>query len=90
MITLGRKPTVMFSCRLSIKDSERMRRFLDLALAKDDYPSGKFRSLLRELDGRLYRDWLGYIRLRVGKYELDEVEMKEAERVLAEVKEIVF
>ena len=72
----------MFSCRLTPEDAAYLQEFLALADTECIYPQDSFRYLLRELHNRLYRNWLGYLKLKAGKHELNDEELLEANRIL--------
>lgn len=77
MITLvrkGRVKTVMFSVRLSMSDYECLKSLLKVS-RDDSFPSMQFRSLIRELEGRLHRDSSGNLVYTQPKSEIFPTDM---------------
>ena len=64
----------MFSCRMTIEDKARLDMFLELATLDGAERQNRFRYLLRELQGRLYRNTFGELKLRPLPSEVDQEE----------------
>lgn len=59
----------MFACRLSSVEYEALESLLKLSSCEGFSKSDAFRSILLELKGRLYRNFVDYLKYRSPKYE---------------------
>jgi hypothetical protein len=61
----------MFAVRLSAEEWSALEEFLELASSEilDESLSAKFRYMILELEGRLYRNFVNHLRLRAGQFE---------------------
>lgn len=75
----------MFSCRLSFVEYESLMDILNLLDDNpDEFVQNKFRSLILQLTGRLYMDYHGFLKLRLGDGEMTEEELEKLSGVSAE------
>lgn len=72
----------MVACRLSDDEYSQLLSLLDLdEMAIQDCFSEKLRSFIKALDGRLYMDYHGFLKLRLSPGELSEQALEKLEVV---------
>lgn len=75
----------MVACRLSEDEYCQLMSLLDLdESSQQDCFSNKFRSFIKALDGRLYMDNAGFLKLRLGDGEMSEKELEELSKPSAQ------
>ena len=72
----------MFSCRLSEEEYRQLMGILDQCdKASNEFVQNKFRNFIRVLNGRLYTNHLGYLRLKQVEGEIDQKGLEELNKV---------
>lgn len=86
MLTI--RKSKMFSCRLTPGDYALLVNLLRLGDTHGIYGQDSFRSLLRELGDRLYRNSMGDLRLRPGAGEMSDVEIEASNQLVSQITDI--
>ena len=71
----------MFSCRLSVEEYEQLVDLVNICESSaNEFVQNKFRNFIKVLHGRLYTDYLGYLRLKPRAGEMTEKEMQKLQK----------
>lgn len=60
---------IMFACRLSEREQRALESLLSLAYCDPEDKSGRFRSIILELEGRFSRNFIGHLVYHAPSYE---------------------